>query len=139
MGWVVKRWRTDALEWLLVEEAVAVACSARRAAERDARRARRAADRTAAEAAAELAALERLGAGLQARVRRKRAALRAADHGPAQAAPAGPAAAGATAADATVPGPAPAPGAPLVRMSACRRASMHGSPLSELFRATTAD
>jgi hypothetical protein len=72
MAWVVKRWRTEGLERLLSEDAVAAAHVVRAAAERDARHARRAADRAAADAAAELDALERLGTELRAMVRRRR-------------------------------------------------------------------
>jgi len=72
MAWVVKRWRTEGLERLLSDDALASAEAVRSAADRDARRARRTADRAAAEAAAELDALERLGAELRALVRRRR-------------------------------------------------------------------
>jgi hypothetical protein len=133
MGWVVKRWRTDGLERLLAEDARAAARAARASSERDARRARRGADRAVAEAAAELAALERVGVGLQARVRVKREALRA------RSAPAVPTQLDRTA-GAAGPGPG-SPAAPLVRLPARRRgarASLRDSALGELFRATTA-
>jgi hypothetical protein len=120
MGWVVKQWRMEALEQLLSADARARADIARAAAGRDARRARRAADRTAAVAAAELAALERLGAELHGLVRDGRAALRSADA-------AAPAAAARAAPTPTAAGtPRRRPG----------RASLRGSGLGELFRAT---
>jgi hypothetical protein len=130
MGWVVKRWRTGGLERLLAEDARAAAHAAREAAGRDARRARRAADRAVAEAAAELAALERVGVGLQARVRVKRDALRTRRARSASA----------QVAHAVVPGSGAA-AAPVVPMTARRRvarASLRDSALRELFRATTA-
>jgi hypothetical protein len=128
MGWVVKQWRVDALERLLADEArdavrAARAAAerdarrAREAAERDARRARRAADRTAAEAARELEALERLAEDLRATVRRRRVALRS-----------------------PVPGAAPrvVAAAGRTRRRRRERASLHGSGITELFRATGA-
>src|SRR4051812_50026124 len=72
MAWVVKRWRTEGLERLLSDDAVAAAHAARAAAERDARHARRTSDRAAADAAAQLDVLERLGTELRATVRRRR-------------------------------------------------------------------
>jgi hypothetical protein len=123
MTWVVKRWRMEALEQVLTEEARASVRAAREAADRDARRARRAADRTAADVAAELEALERLGAELRATVRRMRSAADVPESDP----------------------PAPAAEEPAVPLAAVRatrrgpaRASMRSSALSELFRATTA-
>jgi hypothetical protein len=112
MGWVVKRWRSEALERLLCDDAREAVRAARQAADRDARRARRAADRTAAEAARELEALERLGEELRATLRRRRAAVRAAPPGDVVA----------------------------VRSRRRRpeRASLRASALTELFRATGA-
>jgi hypothetical protein len=123
MTWVVKRWRMEGLERVLCEEAVEAARAASAAAERDARRAQRAADRTAADATAQLAELERLGLELHASVRRARSR-------PDVAQPAAPP-------DSSTPAPAPV----VVVASRRRRhgrASLRGSSLSELFRATTA-
>jgi hypothetical protein len=125
MAWVVKGWRMDALERMLVEETRASVRLAREDADRDARRARRAAHRTAADAADQLEALERVGVELRESVRRARAACRP-----------GESAAGAVPEAVAAPPPFVAvPAAPRRRPG---RASMHGSALGELFRATTA-
>ena len=107
MGWVVKQWRSDALERLLCDDAREAVRAARQAADRDARRARRAAGRPAADAARELEALERLG---EETVRRRRAAVRPA-----------------------APGDVVAVRS---RRRRPERASLHSSALTELFRAT---
>src|SRR4051812_50020723 len=57
MAWVVKRWRTEGLERLLSEDAVAAAHTARAAPQRDGRHARRAADRAPPDPAAPPGAL----------------------------------------------------------------------------------
>jgi hypothetical protein len=143
MGWVVKSLRTDVLDAL------------RREAERDARRIRRGAGRVAGDVAEQLDALERLGLELRATVRgrRERDGRRPhpslAEVGPAPHRPE-PSAAGPEPAPA---GPDPSPGAPQPgepgRTHAAERpataarpprragrASLHGSPLTELLRAT---
>jgi hypothetical protein len=127
VGWVVKQWRTEA---------------AREHAERDARRARRAAERATAGVAAQLEALEaleRLGLDLRASVGERRAATAttaAAVAAAAREAPAAP-----EAPDAPQP---PEPAAPVRPADHGRpaprrrteRASLRGSALGELFRAT---
>ena len=128
MGWVVKDWSSDGLERLLAERALDGLRATRQAADRDARRARRVADRAAAEASAQLEALESLARALQFAVRTHRAALRTG-------AVAGPPAAR----FAPAPRPAPAPAATGHQPDGPRRggrASMHSSPLTELFRPT---
>lgn len=128
MGWVVKSLRTDVLDAL------------RRDAERDARCIRRGAGRVAGDVAEQLDALERLGLELRATVRGRREPG-GAPH---------PALAGA---EPALAGPQPAPERP-ERADRRRepepqrpppaprpprrpgRASLHGSPLTELLRAT---
>ena len=114
MAWVVKELRTEVFEDL------------RRDAERDARRVRRRADRVSAEVAADLDELAQVASGLLAAVHRQRMA--ACPPVPA------PERAQAVAAVAPVaPLPSPAPRRPARRDG---RASLHSSPLLELFRAT---
>jgi hypothetical protein len=144
VGWVVKQWRTDA---------------ARDRAERDARRARRAADRATASVAAQveaLNALERLATELLVTVGRQRAIDREATGSAvpalADAPDRAPRAATAPADDVPPQDPAPAQDAALSphvapppvgpqppRRAPRRRtdrASLRGSGLGELFRAT---
>jgi hypothetical protein len=118
MSWVVKAWKPELLQ----------------AAEREARRLRRAAGREADDAAAYLLVLEDLGIALREDVRRQRRAqeprpLPIPEKRPAAAAPPAPAAE-----PALVRHPKPAE----VRATPSRppRASLHDSPLSELFRVT---
>ena len=126
MGWVVKDWSSDGLERLLADRALDGLRATRQAADRDARRARRVAGRAAAEAGAHLDALESLARELQLAVRTHRAALRT----------------GAPADAPTVrlaPVARPAPGPVAHQPGGPRRggrASMHSSPLTELFRPT---
>jgi hypothetical protein len=117
MAWVVKELRVEALEEL------------RRDAQRDARRTRRRADRAAAEVAAALDELAELATELRATVRRQRMA----------ACPPSPRSEGpSTAGPHVVTTPPPPDTAPLPRRAVRRdgRASLHASPLLELFRAT---
>ena len=116
MAWVVKELRTEVFEEL------------RRDAERDARRVRRRADRVAAEVTSGLDELARLAADLRAAVHRQRMAacppLPTRDR---------------TEPVATVAAlPSPPEAAPVPRRPPRRdgRASLHSSPLLELFRAT---
>jgi hypothetical protein len=114
MAWVVKELRLDELDGL------------RRDAERDARRVRRGADRVASELLARLEGLERLGLDLHDAVRRQRMA---ACPPPSATAPA----------PRVVPAASPPEAAPVPQRAAARRsgrASLHSSPLIELFRAT---
>ena len=108
MAWVVKELRVEALEEL------------RSDAQRDARRVRRRADRAASEVAAALDELGQLVTDLHATVHRQRMA----------ACPPAPMARPASA--------QPPEAAPVPRRAARRggRASLHASPLLELFRAT---
>ena len=116
MAWVVKELRAEVFEEL------------RRDAERDARRVRRRADRVATEVASDLEELARLATHLRAAVHRQRMAacppLPTRDRTEA------------VAAVASLPSPPEAP--PLPRRPPRRdgRASLHSSPLLELFRAT---
>ena len=117
MAWVVKELRVEVLEEL------------RRDAQRDARRTRRRADRAAAQVAAALDELAELAAELRAAVQRQRMAACPPAPKPGRATPAGPRVV------ATLPAPEAAP----VPQRAARRggrASLHASPLLELFRAT---
>jgi hypothetical protein len=112
MAWVVKELHLEVLEEL------------RRDAERDARRVRRRADRVSTQVAADLGELARLAEDLRASVHRQRMA---ACPPPVRRGPVAP-----------VPLPAPPEAAPVPRRPARRdgRASLHSSPLLELFRAT---
>jgi len=150
MGWVVKQWRTEGLEALLADEALAAVRAARATADRDARRAHRIAGRTSASAAAELERLERLAVELKASVRGQRAAVRSgapvdgagvarAVAGPRVVADAAAVAGPPVVADAAAvadPPAAPATPAAAPRRRRPARASLRGSPLAELFRAT---
>ncbi len=120
MGWVVKSWNADALEELVRADARQAACEIILDAERAARRTGRAAERETADAAAYLEALETFGVLTRRLVRERRGELRS-DPG----------------APATPPEPVAAPEPR--RITARRgRATMRESPLTDLFRATTA-
>jgi hypothetical protein len=110
MGWVVKAWHTEALATLLREDPREVVADA----ERDARRVTRAAAREVEDARAYLTALEQFGDATLAQVREHRSRIHS----------------GATSVRTLDPEPAPKPRR--------QRASMHDSPLTELFRTTTA-
>ena len=114
MAWVVKELRLEALEDLC------------RDAQRDARRIRRRADRSSAEVAAALDELAELALELRATVHRQRMAVCPP-----------PIRAGVARPRVATPGP-PIDAAPVPRRAARRggRASLHASPLLELFRAT---
>jgi hypothetical protein len=117
MGWVVKSWSAERL----AELADAVAREAARQtvldAERDARVLGRAAAREVADAVAYLEILEQLGVQTRLAVERQRAQVRSQPPSPDPPAE-----------------PVPLPVPPARR----RRATLHDSPLTELFRATSA-
>jgi hypothetical protein len=117
MAWVVKELHTEVFEEL------------RRHAERDARRVRRCAGRVSADVAADLDELARLAEDLRASVHRQRMAACP----PVRREPVTPAPAPAPAVPAAPPEAAPVPRRPERRGG---RASLHSSPLLELFRAT---
>ncbi|MDX6345641.1 MAG: hypothetical protein QOF84_431 [Streptomyces sp.] len=118
MGWVVKSWSVERL----AELADAVAREAARQtvldAEREARVLGRGAAREVADAIAYLEVLEQLGVQTRLAVERQRGLVRAE-----------PAPGPEPAAEAAPVGPAP---------TRRRRATLHDSPLTELFRATAA-
>ena len=112
MAWIVKSWRRDALAALADAEALDAAQEIVRGAERDARRIERGARREAADADAYLAELERFGHDTREQVAAHRRGLHSER-------------------------PAIVPDEPSGPISVRQgRATLHDSPLSELFRAT---
>jgi hypothetical protein len=122
MAWIVKSWRRDALAALADAEALDAAREIVLGAEREARRIERGARREAADVSAYMAELERFGRDTRGQVAAHRRGLRSAQ--PER--PERPAAARPVVPD--------EPTGPIrVRKG---RATLHDSPLSELFRAT---
>jgi hypothetical protein len=116
MAWIVKSWRRDALAALADAEALDAAQEIVLGAEREARRIERGARREAADVDAYMAELERFGRETREHVAAQRRALRSERPAPAGAA---------------------VPDEPIGPISVRRgRATLHDSPLSELFRAT---
>jgi hypothetical protein len=115
MAWIVKSWRRDALAALADAEALSAAREIVLGAERKARRLERDARREAADADAYLAALERFGRETREQVAAHRRAIR--PERPER--------------------PELLPDEPDGPISVRRgRASLHDSPLNELFKAT---
>ena len=151
MGWVVKSWHADAFAPLVGAQAQEAARRVVLRAERDARRRERVAARETADARACLDVLEGLGMEIRRRLREQREALTArrvavaAETAPAPVAEVEPAPAAEV-----EPAPAaevePAPAADVEPAPARRgrtrpragRATLRESPLTELFRATSA-
>ena len=115
MAWIVKSWRRDALAALADAEALDAAQEIVLGAEREARRIERDARRESADVDAYMAELERFGRDTREQVAAHRRGLRA-----------------------TQPErPAVVPDEPTGPISVRKgRATLHDSPLSELFRAT---